>query len=704
MTAAWLEVMPPLSPGVYVRRRATPPFPLQDPRCTLFARARHGLWHGVHALGLAPPDEILAPAYHHGSEIEALVRAGLTCRFYDATPTLEPDDGELDRLLSERTRALYLIHYIGVPQDGARWRRWCDKRGLLLIEDAAQAWLASFDDGEPVGSLGDLSLFCLYKTFGVPDGAAVVAASGPLPGGTDSRLHGTRALVGRHVRWLRSRSGVLGRDRSRTGAEPYVREKDFALGDPASTPSTATRVLLPRVDGVEVAARRRVHYQLLLDEVGELVPAPFGAPGPGASPFGFPVEADDKARLLERLRSEGIAALDFWSEPHPSTPERFVAAAERRRRTVLLPVHHELRRQDVERLAKAVQAAPRSPPPLELEPLDDPETLEGAAVASEWDELAERSRNIFATRQWLATWWRHFGRGRPLLLTACRARGGRLAAVLPLYAASGHPFRVLRFVGHGPGDQLGPVCARAERPAAARALRRLLRERADEWDVFVGDELLADEGWSALLGAKTLSRQASPVLRSRGRTWDDVLGTMSSSARKKIRYEERRLAREHDLRYRLVDDPGTLNGALDALFALHSARWSGDSPFLRAEQFHRDFAARALRRGWLRLWLLELDGDPVAAWYGFRYGGVESYYQSGRDPHWRQMSVGSVLVVHSIRAAIEDGAEEYRFLRGEEEFKGRFADADHGLETVVLSRGLIGGAATAVRPLARRYL
>src|SRR5438067_5428718 len=100
------------------------PFPLDDPRCRVFQRARHGLWYALRAAGVAPGDEALAPAYHHGSEIEALLRAGLVCRFYDATETLAPDESELEALLTPRTRALHLIHYIGFLPDAARWRRW----------------------------------------------------------------------------------------------------------------------------------------------------------------------------------------------------------------------------------------------------------------------------------------------------------------------------------------------------------------------------------------------------------------------------------------------------------------------------------------------------------------------------------------------------------------------------------------------------
>ena len=89
--------------------------------------------------------------------------------------------------------------------------------------------------------------------------------------------------------------------------------------------------------------------------------------------------------------------------------------------------------------------------------------------------------------------------------------------------------------------------------------------------------------------------------------------------------------------------------------------------------------------GLLRLWHLEIGETPVAAWLGFRVGRVESFYQAGRDPAWDHASVGLVLLAHSIRTALEDGLDEYRFLRGAEPYKYRFADEDPGVETVVVA-------------------
>lgn len=356
MTRPRLRVFPPLPPAVYFRRAAAAaPFPLGDPRCRLFALARHGMLRGLERLGLGPGDEVLAPAYHHGSEIETYVQAGLAVRFYEATETLEPDADELDRLLGRGARALHLIHYLGFPGDAARWREWCDERGLLLVEDAAQAWLAH-RDGVPTGSLGDLAIFSLYKSVGVPDGGAVVGSAPPPPPGGRRRL-AARRLVKAHRFWLAQRSPALAGarpPRSADGSGPPPGE--FAVGDPDTPPSALTAAMLPRLLRRDVAGLRRRNYARLADRLGALVPSPFDRLSPGASPFAFPVAVDDKQSLLETLAAAGVRALDLWSLPHPALPaKRFPGAARRRVRTVGLPVHQELSDLDLDAIAGAVE-------------------------------------------------------------------------------------------------------------------------------------------------------------------------------------------------------------------------------------------------------------------------------------------------------------------------------------------------------------
>lgn len=344
-------VWPPLSFAPYVRRpQRKLPFPLEEPGCRIFSRARQGLFMGLKALGLAPGDEILAPAYHHGSEIEALVQAGLVCRFYDIGQGLEPDEEQLEAPSGSRVRALYLTHYLGLPQDAARWRSWCDERGMLLIEDAAQAWLSS-RDGTPVGSYGNLSIFCLYKTFGLPDGAAVLSTSPPKPPGSKPQI-GAGHVALRHGSYLAQRWGWLAEFRRRLGdTKRYESEEDFALGDPSRAPYAATDFLLAREKFAEARAARAANYAFLLERLGRFVPEPFAHLPEGASPFAFPVQSNRKEALLDRLAKSGIVALNFWSVPHRSlSATSFPRAAELRNSVVALPVHQELGAAELERI------------------------------------------------------------------------------------------------------------------------------------------------------------------------------------------------------------------------------------------------------------------------------------------------------------------------------------------------------------------
>jgi dTDP-4-amino-4,6-dideoxygalactose transaminase len=295
------------------------------------------------------------PAYNHGSEVEALLQVGVTCRFYAGTPRLDPDEAELDELMTPAVKGLLVIHYLGFPQDMPRWRAWCDGRGILLLEDAAQSWLAH-SDSRPVGSFGDLAIFSLYKTFGVPDGGALVCRR---PAGRATRRElGIGSLSRRHAAWLIGRSGRMARLLSPLEKRPELvtPASEFALGDPGTGPSAATRMLLPRIADPSAAVHRRDNYAFLLEHLRELVPSPFEEMPAEASPFFFPLSTERKPELIAELRTARIHALDFWTMAHPSLPPaQFSGAAERRERTLGLPVHQELRHEDLARMVRAVR-------------------------------------------------------------------------------------------------------------------------------------------------------------------------------------------------------------------------------------------------------------------------------------------------------------------------------------------------------------
>ncbi|MGZ4261792.1 MAG: GNAT family N-acetyltransferase [Solirubrobacteraceae bacterium] len=329
-------------------------------------------------------------------------------------------------------------------------------------------------------------------------------------------------------------------------------------------------------------------------------------------------------------------------------------------------------------------------------------------LRARWQELASGSHNVFSTWEWASVWWRHFGSGRMLEVSSVLDAGGRTIALLPLTRERRGPFRIVRFAGNRVADELGPVCAPADRVAATASLR----DAADGADVLIAERVRSD--WPPrLLGGRILSEDDSPVisLAAEG-DWEAYLRARSANFRQQVRRRERKLQRSLDVRFRLANDPARLDADVDALVALHRARWGAQSSSFDGarESFHREFASVALERGWLWLWLAESDGVPVAAWYGFRFAGVESYYQSGRDPQWDRHGVGAGILEHSIREAFADGMHEYRLLRGDESYKRRYATAPGTVVTVALpgtarGRALVAGVERiAVRPRGRRLV
>jgi len=317
-------------------------------------------------------------------------------------------------------------------------------------------------------------------------------------------------------------------------------------------------------------------------------------------------------------------------------------------------------------------------------------------LRDQWTALACQGDSVFATWEFASIWWKHFGHGRQLRTAAVVGAEHEVIAIIPCYLWKRRPLRVVRFLGNGAGDILGPICRPDHRPHIAETVRRVLDRPLWDWDVFVAENLPGGEPWAGRLHGRALRREGNPVVRLHG-DFDDYLRRRSANFRQQVRARDRRLRNRHAVHFRLADDADRLDDDLDTLFRLHRRRFGSRSALTDAHMaFHREFARVALEHGWLRLWILELDRRPVAAFHGFRYGGVEGFYQSGREPGFDRESLGTVMLTHAIRSAADEGVRTFALLRGHERYKYRFATEDHGLDTVCATRGPVAGAALGV--------
>lgn len=110
------------------------------------------------ALELAPGSEIITTPYTFFSTIAPLFKCGLRPVFVDIDASGNLDASRIESALTERTKAVLILHCGGHPCQMDELRRLCDRYGLLLIQDNAHA-LTSAYQGKHVAAYGDLSMF-----------------------------------------------------------------------------------------------------------------------------------------------------------------------------------------------------------------------------------------------------------------------------------------------------------------------------------------------------------------------------------------------------------------------------------------------------------------------------------------------------------------------------------------------------------------
>jgi dTDP-4-amino-4,6-dideoxygalactose transaminase len=134
---------------------------LLTPSCTA------ALEMAVILAGIEAGDEVIMPSFTFVSSANAVVLRGGVPVFVDVrADTLNLDEARLQEALSPRTRAVVPTHYGGVGAAMDEICAFAQAHGLLVVEDAAQAYLASYK-GRPLGGIGDLGALSFHETKNV---------------------------------------------------------------------------------------------------------------------------------------------------------------------------------------------------------------------------------------------------------------------------------------------------------------------------------------------------------------------------------------------------------------------------------------------------------------------------------------------------------------------------------------------------------
>jgi dTDP-4-amino-4,6-dideoxygalactose transaminase len=141
------------------------------------ASGTDALWLALEALGVGPGDEVVTVGNTCAPTIAAVLQAGATPVLVDVDPrTLTMDPARAEAALTPRSKCLLPVHLYGQCADLGAFRDLANRRGLVILEDCAQAHGAEYG-GRLAGSMGRVGCFSFYPTknlWALGDGGMVV--------------------------------------------------------------------------------------------------------------------------------------------------------------------------------------------------------------------------------------------------------------------------------------------------------------------------------------------------------------------------------------------------------------------------------------------------------------------------------------------------------------------------------------------------
>jgi perosamine synthetase len=310
-----------------------------------------GLHLLCHIAGFGPGDEVITSPVSFVASANCFVYEGATPVFADVDPrTLNLDPAAVEAAITERTKGVVAVDMFGYPCELDELRSMCERHGLALIEDSAEALGAEYK-GTPVGGHGPSAVFGFYPNKQVATGEGGVVLT-----------HSEREW--RLVRSLRNQGRTYDTgawfDHVRLGFNYRWTDVQAAIGI----------AQLEKLD--EILARRSAaaaRYEELLAGVDEVETPVADDDVHRRSWFVYVVKLApevDRARVMAELREQGIGTAEYVPCVHlqPYLRERFgfaeglcPVAEDACARTLALPFFTQVEAEDQERVVQALRAA-----------------------------------------------------------------------------------------------------------------------------------------------------------------------------------------------------------------------------------------------------------------------------------------------------------------------------------------------------------
>lgn len=136
-----------------------------------YSHARTALKNGLLHLNLNQNNQILVPSYICDAVLHPIKELGIGIIFYELNKYFSPNWSELNNLCNKKKPdALIMVNYFGQPILIDKYKEFCSKKNILLIEDNAHGYGGKYN-GKMMGTFGDIGISSPRKNISLPSGA-----------------------------------------------------------------------------------------------------------------------------------------------------------------------------------------------------------------------------------------------------------------------------------------------------------------------------------------------------------------------------------------------------------------------------------------------------------------------------------------------------------------------------------------------------
>jgi CelD/BcsL family acetyltransferase involved in cellulose biosynthesis len=324
-----------------------------------------------------------------------------------------------------------------------------------------------------------------------------------------------------------------------------------------------------------------------------------------------------------------------------------------------------------------------------------------------WNALAAQCRRPYCQPQWMLAWWHHAAPPGAVLRVVLVLDGEELIGVAPYFAGRERTGRIdYRLLASGLSHPLDILAVAGREPDVATAVAAALARARPRPSLVTFEGLPAGTGWPAAVRSHWPGRlrpgtywtrdMASPVLDLHPDGFEAWLAAKSSNFRQQMRRARRKLAAAGGA-VELAAGDEAIARATAAFSELHHARWShrGGSGLPRQGMAALlEEAALALGPDHVRLWVVGLEGRPIAVQVFAAAGGEVAYWNGGWDERHSSLIPAQLGILGAIEDAFGRRERRIDFGPGAQDYKLRFAGREEQAAAIDWS-GLF--------PIGRRY-